>query len=206
MTTKTERIHYGNATDKQREYIRSRINSELLCCQSALVDDLLKRGDIEGFEIDDMENVYPDPSDWTLEQCREYCREYGIEYPDPDPWSMDYAARLQYIRDEIDEDSEGTLDPEEALQCILSAIDDEAIDGLDDWRDAVRDNAEPNEAYEWYAVTNWLCGELRDRGEIVIDNNYGCWWGRGCTGQAVLLDPTFWDIFQDALQKGYADE
>ena len=76
---------------------------------------------------------------------------------------------------------------------------------IDDWRDAIRDwsSDNPNEALQWFAVDSWLCRELREIGEIVIDNGYGCWWGRGCCGQSIALDPTFYVI---AERNGYFDD
>jgi hypothetical protein len=172
-----------------------------------LIDDLLKRGDVDGFSIDDLENMYVDPSNWNIGDCRDYLEEHGYadesSMPDPNPWGMSHAEQLEFIRDELDEDSEGTLNTDEALLCIADAIDDESIDGLEEWRQAVQDIAcdEPQEAYEWYPCSSWLCEKLRAMGEIVIDNGYGQWWGRGCTGQSIELDPTFWSIFQDGLNQ-----
>jgi len=155
MSTKKQ-IHYGNATFRQREYVETRIHSELFAHQSALMDTLLK-SNMEGFSIDDVENIYLDPSDWDLEQCREYCDEHGID----------------------------------------------AINGgLTDWRGTIRDNAAPQETYEWWLCSAWMCERLRAMGEVVIDNDYGCWWGRSCTGQAIVLDPTFWVMFQGDIDAG----
>jgi hypothetical protein len=56
-------------------------------------------------------------------------------------------------------------------------------------RDAVRDNAEPAEIYEWWAVDSWLFEYLRDNDEPVIDAGNLKLWGRCCTGQAIMLDP-----------------
>ena len=36
--------------------------------------------------------------------------------------------------------------------------------------------------------------QLREIGEIVIDNDYGEWWGRGCCGQGVLMDGTLQEV------------
>ena len=51
---------------------------------------------------------------------------------------------------------------------------------------------EPQEAYEWWQVTGWLCDKLKDRGEIVID--YEGIWGRQTTGQSISLDYVIIDI------------
>jgi hypothetical protein len=50
---------------------------------------------------------------------------------------------------------------------------------------------EPQEVFEWYAVSRWLAKHITAIGEPIIDNEVGQWWGRTCTGQAILLDGTF---------------
>jgi hypothetical protein len=69
-------------------------------------------------------------------------------------------------------------------------LDDIEIEGkeitaedLDDFR---YDN--PKEIYEWYLVSDWFIDRLREINEPVIDNDYGEYWGRCCTGQAICLD------------------
>ena len=56
-------------------------------------------------------------------------------------------------------------------------------DMLDDFR---YDN--PQEILEWYLVSDWLLDRLREINEPIIDNNYGEYWGRCSTGQAICLD------------------
>ena len=55
--------------------------------------------------------------------------------------------------------------------------------------DEARDNGEDfNEIFEWYLVSDWFLERLREISEPVIDNNYGEYWGRCGTGQAIYLD------------------
>lgn len=54
-----------------------------------------------------------------------------------------------------------------------------------------RDNdaeTEMQEIFEWWIVTNWLYEKLKEKNEPVLEwgNNY--YWGRTCTGQAIMLD------------------
>lgn len=198
-------IDYVNATNKQREYIKNRIPSELLACQTALVMDLLEEGH-EGFSIDDIENMYPDPSEWTLAECRKYLDDIGVNHPSPDPWNKDMGRdQIVELLTDVGIQCYDHEDTDTLLTALIENIDDGTIGGLEDWREAVRDNGEAQNVYEWWLVTEWLCEKLRERGEVVIDNGYGHWWGRTCTGQSALVDPTFWDIFQEALQEGCAD-
>lgn len=46
----------------------------------------------------------------------------------------------------------------------------------------------PQEVYEWWAVTNWLGDKLKERGEVVIEGWDHWYWGRSCTGQGIALD------------------
>ena len=56
---------------------------------------------------------------------------------------------------------------------------------------------EPQEVYEWWLVSDWLADKLIEVGEPVIKNEFNCsWWGRGCSGQRINLDPTLWDIWK----------
>lgn len=174
---------------------------DVLCCDSSLVDDLIKSansGDryvpdlAEGFSDEEIRGLYRDPSDWTLEQCRDYLSDYGGDEPDdPNPWTMDRSAiveALEAVSIECrDDESVETL-----REALIANIDDETIDGLDTWRDAAREHAQDNpaEVYEWWRVSSWLCRQLDSIGEVTIDNGYGCWWGRTCTGQGFLMDGT----------------
>lgn len=123
---------------------------DILCCDSSLVDALLQAS-FDGFSWDDVENIYVDPADWTIAQCRKWIDDEGHDPPE---------------------------------------LDDDADEG--DWRDVVRDlsSDNPQEVYEWYRVSSWLCDNLRALGEVVLDNDCGTWWGRGCTGQRLIMDGT----------------
>ena len=192
------------------------LQHDVHCCQSALVDSLLKLSG-ESFTLDDnrelagafgweeVENLYPDPSDWTVKQCREYLDDYGHGHPDPDPWAMDRDALAEFYTDETGD----TLDdvfcsPEwettDGQSFVADVIDQEDIDGLDDWRDAVRDT-DPQEVFEWWLVSDWLAGELDALGCPLLRNDYGTWWGRTCTGQAILQDGTLQDVARRILSR-----
>ena len=58
---------------------------EIYVCDSMLVSDLLQADALEGFQADDLRNLYPDPSDWDLEECRAYLSDAGLDTePDAD--------------------------------------------------------------------------------------------------------------------------
>ncbi|REK39222.1 MAG: hypothetical protein DWQ46_18220 [Planctomycetota bacterium] len=198
-------------TQEIEERAEALLQHDVFRCQSHLVDGLLKlsgesfalddnRELADAFGIDEIENLYPDPSDWTMEQCREYVDDYGIEYADPDPWSMNAETCAEWL--ESTGHAADESEPIETLrQAIIDSMDAEDIDGLDEWRDAVRDSAEPQEVFEWWPVSQFLCEELRAIGQPVIDNGYGLWWGRTCTGQTILMDGTLQAIARKMLTR-----
>jgi hypothetical protein len=135
-----------------------------------LVDDLIKAagsGDIsgdlrEGFDYDAIRNLYANVDDFNAAQVREYADDHGIELPDAPKGDPDYET------------------------------DDSRHGWLTEAREACREFAQENpaEVYEWWRVSGWLCDKLHQVGEVTIDNGYGHWWGRTCTGQAWIMDGT----------------
>lgn len=148
--------HYGDDKETDRA-VQALVSREVLACQSSLIDALLALDSsapgtiLSDFSYEDIENLYPDPSDWTIEECQEYCVDYGIE--------ADYES-----------------------------------DDVDEWREAITDNAEPAEIFEWWLVTTWAAKQLRKQGQPILEVGNHTWWGRTCTGQSIVLDPTWYDI------------
>lgn len=151
------------------------IDHEVFSCQSSLVDMLLQRGDVEGFTIDEIQYNRPDPSDWDAAECRDYIDKHeGMDYG---PKSADYT----------EENEEGeTVTDEDAW--------------LSDMQDHIND-MDQDEIYEWWLVSRWLAGELASIGEPILDNDYGYWWGRTCTGQSMILDGTLQAIAENILSR-----
>lgn len=57
------------------------------------------------------------------------------------------------------------------------------------------DSVEASDIFEWYAVSSWMINRLEDiGGEPILKSEYGDWWGRTCTGQAIKLDSTIDNI------------
>ena len=57
------------------------------------------------------------------------------------------------------------------------------------------DNQTPQEVFEWWLVSPWFSKKLLIEGEPVLDNDYGLWWGRCTTGQAISLDYVIQKIY-----------
>ncbi len=49
-------------------------------------------------------------------------------------------------------------------------------------------DTEPQEVFEWWLVTDYLADKLSERGHVTLSDGQSTWWGRCCTGQAILLD------------------
>jgi hypothetical protein len=159
--------------------------SEIRHADSALIDDLLKvandgslsrtdatRSIGRAFEYDRIENLYADPSEWDAPTCLRYLYDQTGE--------LNYAYRATDWAAEVERFAKHEdRDPAE--------WEAEATDEL---RAACREHAQnnPAEVFEWWRVSEWLCQELRAIGQVVIDNDYGTWWGRCTTGQGFIMD------------------
>ena len=66
-----------------------------------------------------------------------------------------------------------------------------------DYEQEAEPEQEAQEIYEWWFVTEWLYEELKAHGEPVINSKYGYLWGRGATGQAILLDGVMGQIAEE---------
>jgi hypothetical protein len=98
--------------------------------------------------------VYPEPKDWTLAQCKKWLDDIGYHYPEPNPWGMDrdqMTSLLNEISIEVyDHESDEVL-----RQAVVANLDDETLDGLDDWRECVRDKM-PDQADRYTPMMNYL--------------------------------------------------
>ena len=68
-------------------------------------------------------------------------------------------------------------------------------------QDCYEENRDTQEIYEWWVVSGWLEIMLRKHGEPILSNNYGNWWGRCATGQAVFMDGVIRDIFDEVMNE-----
>jgi hypothetical protein len=195
-------------TAKERRKVRIEELAEMYqerdiwCCDSCLVSDLMKaassgelpREVAEEWEYEKVKNLRPDPSDWGIEKCRDWLDDKGHDMPDEDPWKWGRPELLGFLDGCLDDDIDmGTKTDAELLALAVEYMDDDG--GYeDDWRRAVNENAEDAEIYEWWRVDSWLASQLEEVGECVLDNAYGYWWGRTCTGQQMIMDGSLQDV------------
>lgn len=62
--------------------------------------------------------------------------------------------------------------------------DDKCLDCGEEFCDEVEDQ----EIFEWWLVTDYFGRKLSEYGEPILKADYGTYWGRTGTGQAILLD------------------
>ena len=89
---------------------------------------------------------------------------------------------------------------------ILESLDWDCIDSLDEWHQVFDhfgiEYPAPGEIYEHWIVSDWFADRLEAKGESIEKDLYGLTvWGRGCSGQAILLDGVVCEIY-DELHKG----
>jgi hypothetical protein len=175
---------WRTATEEEHGQIKINVlaniyaDRDVLCCDSSLVSDLIEAGGelprdmSREFDYDQLRNVYADPSNWDAAECKAYADEHDLELPDLEP-----CAEHEEHHDECEACRETCED--EGRHGWLTAARDVC-------REYARDN--PAEVYEWWRVSSWLCAALDSIGEVTIDNGYGYWWGRCCTGQGFIMD------------------
>jgi hypothetical protein len=73
---------------------------------------------------------------------------------------------------------------EKCFESSLFCIDD--IENLND--------EETDEYQEIFNGADWLANKLREHHQPILTNDYGTWWGRTCTGQAIKMDSVIEDI------------
>lgn len=57
----------------------------------------------------------------------------------------------------------------------------------------------PQETLEWWLVSPWLAKKLQLKGEPILENTYGVWWGRCTEGQAISMDDVIDKIYEEVL-------
>lgn len=86
------------------------------------------------------ELIYPSSDNLSLEECKAVLEESGVTLPDPNPYEMDREQLLELLQAEEDEYLEqNEWDLESIREEAINQINDETIDGIEDWREAVRD-------------------------------------------------------------------
>lgn len=97
------------------------------------------------------------------------------------------------------EDIENLYYTDDEIIALYGEVDDEHREEvIQNCRD---DGTDMKEIYEWWRISDWLAAKLRQYNEPILENDYGTWWGRTCTGQAIVLDEVMTAIARDVLDK-----
>ena len=113
-----------------------------------------------------------------------------------------YPDWIEYIENFYDESSEAV----EEYLLFETDIEEDAWQKLDVHKrlDLAREagfDPSPQEIFEWWLISDWLADKLKEFEQPVLDMEYGTWWGRTCTGQAIKMD---YVIRQIVEASGYA--
>ena len=88
-----------------------------------------------------LERLLPSIDEWTVEQCYEQLEEYGhAEHPDPNPWKGGKDELIELLKDYDVSDWHDVMEPEELQERVCQAINDEEIDGIEEWRLAAEES------------------------------------------------------------------
>ena len=64
----------------------------------------------------------------------------------------------------------------------------------------------PHDIFEWWLVSDWLAGKLREFEQPVLEMEYGIWWGRTTSGQAIKMDYVIRQIVEATDYAKYGKE
>lgn len=179
MTTTTlsieEVLRQGNSTTNQD--IKGKfIGREVFCNVNTMVEYCLRQSyesNDAPFTYEDIENYYSYP---------EYYNTFAnFDGGTDDDRDME-IGRLEGLKQEL-EDKEG----EDMYNDMYT--NSQAIEQIEEDVHALENlETEPDEIYEWWAVSPWFADKLKAHGECILDTGSCMVWGRCATGQAILLD------------------
>lgn len=116
------------------------------------------------------------------------------------PTCLNCGYKGKFEETEADIDGEGGFDSDKII-FICSVCRKETDEEPD---------TEPQEIFEWWIVSEFLYNKAKEAGLPVLEwgNNY--YWGRCCTGQAILLDGFIDDVCEgmeilDGQKRSWAD-
>lgn len=100
--------------------------------------------------------------------------------------------------DGFEEDKNNESETIWRCNCCNQVLSNKCYEALD---------TEPREVFEWWIVTPWLGEKLKNNNEVVLERWGGWIWGRGCSGQAISLDPVISEIcFNMEILEGQGED
>lgn len=180
-------IEDGNSSTNQT--IKQKfVGIHVYCNINSLAEYCLKHGyeDSESpINIDDLENYYSYP-EWSKDTQGDTLYFGGGTQKEKDEFENEFDRLMEESQDLLNDEKISETTHERNLELI-----EEARTEFDDLE------SEPQEVFEWWAISNDLFLELRDRGYVVVNTGSCKVWGRTTTGQAILLDGVITHICAD---------
>lgn len=200
--------------EKNQRICSQLVNREVYANVNSMVDYILQsEGRDKPFDYDDIENMYSyeysghffslskadenekeeeleaqqeilDEMDEGIEAKEEYLDNLKDELMDPMEGNMYRKAVRERLEFEIKETERLIKEMKEKRERLAKEIDE--VEDLE---------AEPQEIFEWWLVSDFLCRKLKEKGYPVIECE--SIWGRTTTGQAISID---WVIEQIARE------
>lgn len=188
IISRDEAIKNGNSSVNQG--IKEKfVDREIHCNVGTLVEACLKIED-GPFSLDDVQNLYTYP-EWRpgVKVLGESIYFGGGSEKDKEDFLESTFVRM---RDESGELLGADQISEETHENNIATITEYEVDFY-----AATDDQEPQEVYEWWAVSKWLFDKLSECNQPVLDAGSCYVWGRCTTGQAILLDVVITNICAD---------
>lgn len=163
-----------SANDGKNQDIKSKfIEREVFCNVNSLVEFILSNeGKDAPFTLDDVENLYTPDNEKALDDLLELWNDQQSEMKE---YSNDPDTFNRKVKTESD------------FRVFLNSLDDDELKETFEHFD-IDVETEPQEVFEWWAVSGYLFDKLKDQGCVVVDSGSCKVWGRCTTGQAILLD------------------
>ena len=161
------------------------VSKDVYCNVNSLVEPFIYNEPNENspFTIDDVENLYVYPEFRSTDADFDGGTEEELQQEIRDLNSLLYNAEEELSRMDTDLDDPIVNEAKEKIADIESDI--EELENLE---------TEPQEIYEWWAVSGFLYEKLKEKGEPVLDAGSCYIWARTCTGQAISLDGVISEI------------
>ena len=206
-------MKYG-LTDGEYVTLQRIVRDDVMICQTSLVESLLSF-EYECFNYDNISNNYIDHEE-EIGEVEEEITELRDLVETLAERVVDDTDEIEGLTDdlkELEDEPDSGYSPERDerkfnviallnnlefkvnLQKKEIEVNEKLIEELEEQSSDLRENnGGDNEVFEWWVVSSWLRVKLESRGEVILDNDYGTWWGRGTSGQSIELDSVIQDI------------
>ena len=186
----TERKDYNSSTNQSIK--RQFVEREVISLATSLVEYILKQHDYSDdapFSWDDVENLYMYP-ERSINVDGENFYFYGGSEEDKEEFIVELEKLEEEYQDKFKNDpvTDTSWNNDNSEITEICKTIDKAISEFEELE------TEPQEVYEWWIVSDFLYNKLKDHNEVVLTDGYLTFWGRSCSGQAILLDNVISEI------------